>query len=169
LEALTRVELASSEVFCRATRFGVPSIVFSLEHKSQTDDLTAVAAGLVDNNEHESQINPVLNRELVGRGSLSPTPLPPLRPTQCTLSDAEHEGQKGFAHRDVRHRSGVRLLAGDHDGLLEDVQTVLFRSGLFVDIFTENVSKDLVQVLQAIIILFVAAEAMFRGDRKSVV
>ena len=32
-----------------------------------------------------------------------------------------------------------------------------------MDIFTENVSKDLVQVLQAIIILFVAAEAMFRG------
>jgi simple sugar transport system permease protein len=39
----------------------------------------------------------------------------------------------------------------------------LLRGGLFVDIFTENVSKDLVQVLQAIIILFVAAEAMFRG------
>jgi general nucleoside transport system permease protein len=39
----------------------------------------------------------------------------------------------------------------------------LLRGGLFVDIFTENVSKDLVVVLQAIIILFVAAEAMFRG------
>ena len=39
----------------------------------------------------------------------------------------------------------------------------LLRGGLFVDIFTENVSKDLVQVLQAIIILFVAAEALFRG------
>ncbi len=39
----------------------------------------------------------------------------------------------------------------------------LLRGGLFVDIFTANVSKDLVQVLQAIIILFVAAEAMFRG------
>jgi ABC-type uncharacterized transport system permease subunit len=34
---------------------------------------------------------------------------------------------------------------------------------LFVDIFTENVSKDLVQVLQAIIILFVAMEYLFRG------
>ena len=39
----------------------------------------------------------------------------------------------------------------------------LMRGGLFVDIFTENVSKDLVQVLQAIIILFVAMEYFFRG------
>ncbi len=39
----------------------------------------------------------------------------------------------------------------------------LIRGGLFVDIFANQVSKDLVQVLQAIIILFVAAEAMFRG------
>jgi simple sugar transport system permease protein len=39
----------------------------------------------------------------------------------------------------------------------------LTRGALFVDIFTGNVSKDLVQVLQAIVILFVAAEALFRG------
>ena len=38
----------------------------------------------------------------------------------------------------------------------------LLRGGLFVDIFTEHVSKDLVMVLQGLIILFVAAEAMFR-------
>ena len=38
----------------------------------------------------------------------------------------------------------------------------LTRGGLFVDIFTERVSKDLVFVLQALIILFVAAEAVFR-------
>ena len=38
----------------------------------------------------------------------------------------------------------------------------LNRGGLFVDIFTNKVSKDLVQVLQAIIILFVAMEALFR-------
>ena len=38
----------------------------------------------------------------------------------------------------------------------------LTRGGLFVDIFTERVSKDLVLVLQALIILFVAAEALFR-------
>jgi len=39
----------------------------------------------------------------------------------------------------------------------------LLRGGLFVDIFTEHVSKDLVMVLQGIIILFVASEALFRG------
>lgn len=39
----------------------------------------------------------------------------------------------------------------------------LTRGSLFVDIFTDKVSKDLVQVLQAIVILFVAAEALFRG------
>jgi ABC-type uncharacterized transport system permease subunit len=42
------------------------------------------------------------------------------------------------------------------------------RGGLFVDIFTEHVSKDLVLVLQAVIILFVAAEALFRGRRRQV-
>jgi simple sugar transport system permease protein len=36
--------------------------------------------------------------------------------------------------------------------------------GLPVDIFTDKVSKDLVLVLQAIIILFVAMEALFRGQ-----
>ena len=40
---------------------------------------------------------------------------------------------------------------------------VLQRGGIPVDAFTEHVTKDIVQVLQAIIILFVAAEAMFRG------
>lgn len=39
----------------------------------------------------------------------------------------------------------------------------LQRGSLFVDIFTENVSKDLVAVLQALVILFVASEALFRG------
>jgi ABC-type uncharacterized transport system permease subunit len=38
----------------------------------------------------------------------------------------------------------------------------LIRGGLFVDIFTDRVSKDLVLVLQALVILFVAAEAVFR-------
>ncbi len=38
----------------------------------------------------------------------------------------------------------------------------LIRGGLFVDIFTEKVSKDLVFILQALVILFVAAEALFR-------
>jgi simple sugar transport system permease protein len=40
----------------------------------------------------------------------------------------------------------------------------LNRGGLFVDIFTDKVSKDLVQVLQATIILFVAMEQLFRGQ-----
>jgi len=40
----------------------------------------------------------------------------------------------------------------------------LTRGGLFVDIFTDRVSKDLVLVLQALVILFVAAEALFRSQ-----
>ena len=40
---------------------------------------------------------------------------------------------------------------------------VLQRGGIAVDAFTPKVSKDIVQVLQAVIILFVAAEAMFHG------
>ncbi len=40
---------------------------------------------------------------------------------------------------------------------------VLQHGGLPVDAFTRHVSKDIVQILQALVILFVAAEAMFRG------
>ncbi|HEX7176158.1 MAG TPA: ABC transporter permease [Pyrinomonadaceae bacterium] len=40
---------------------------------------------------------------------------------------------------------------------------MLQRGSIHVDAFTENVSKDLVQILQAIVILFVACEAFFRG------
>ena len=39
----------------------------------------------------------------------------------------------------------------------------LLRGGLFVDIFTAHVSRDLILVLQGVIILFVAAEELFRG------
>ena len=39
---------------------------------------------------------------------------------------------------------------------------VLSRGGIPVDAFTQHVTKDIVQILQAIIILFVACEAMFR-------
>jgi simple sugar transport system permease protein len=39
---------------------------------------------------------------------------------------------------------------------------VLARGGVPVDAFTEHVTKDIVQILQATIILFVAAEAFFR-------
>lgn len=40
---------------------------------------------------------------------------------------------------------------------------VLQHGGIYVDGFSENVTKDIVQVLQGVIILFVAAEAFFRG------
>src|SRR5215213_4316477 len=40
---------------------------------------------------------------------------------------------------------------------------MLIRGGIFVDAFSEHVTKDLVEVLQAIVILFVAAEQLFRG------
>jgi ABC-type uncharacterized transport system permease subunit len=40
---------------------------------------------------------------------------------------------------------------------------ILQRGSVPVDAFTQNVSKDIVQILQAVVILFVAAEAMFRG------
>ena len=40
---------------------------------------------------------------------------------------------------------------------------VLQRGAVPVDAFTQYVSKDIVQILQAVIILFVASEAMFRG------
>ncbi|MFL6215145.1 MAG: ABC transporter permease [Blastocatellia bacterium] len=42
----------------------------------------------------------------------------------------------------------------------------LDRSKLFIDIFTDKISKDWVVILQAIIILFVACEAIFRGGAR---
>jgi len=60
----------------------------------------------------------------------------------------------------------VALLGRNHPtGVL--LAAVLFgmmiRGGIFVDAFTNNVTKDLVDVLQGIVILFVAAAALFRG------
>jgi simple sugar transport system permease protein len=43
---------------------------------------------------------------------------------------------------------------------------ILLRGGIFVDAFTTQVSKDIVDMLQGIVIVFVAAEAMFRGPLK---
>src|SRR5438093_6772914 len=40
---------------------------------------------------------------------------------------------------------------------------MLIRGGIFVDAFTNNVTKDIVDVLQGIVILLVAAEALLRG------
>ncbi|HND18742.1 MAG TPA: ABC transporter permease [Acidobacteriota bacterium] len=60
----------------------------------------------------------------------------------------------------------VALLGRNHPvGIL--LSAVLFgaliRAGLFIDIFTDHVSKDLSVVLQAIIIICVACEGLFRG------
>lgn len=43
---------------------------------------------------------------------------------------------------------------------------ILLRGGIFVDAYTTHVSKDIVDMLQGIVIVFVAAEAMFRGPLK---
>ena len=43
----------------------------------------------------------------------------------------------------------------------------LLRGGLFVDIFTEHVSKDLIVVLQAGVILFVAAAGVYVDRRRA--
>ena len=63
----------------------------------------------------------------------------------------------------------VALLGRNHPaGVL--VAAILFgaliRSSYPIDIFTEKVSKDWVVILQAIIILFVACEAIFRGGAR---
>ncbi len=43
---------------------------------------------------------------------------------------------------------------------------ILLRGGIFVDAYTIHVSKDIVDMLQGIVIVFVAAEAVFRGPLK---
>src|SRR3989475_1453599 len=43
---------------------------------------------------------------------------------------------------------------------------ILLRGGIFVDAFTLHVSKDIVDMLLGIVIVLVAAEAMFRGPLK---
>jgi general nucleoside transport system permease protein len=73
-----------------------------------------------------------------------------------------HDFSPGYGFAGI----AVALLGRNHPaGVL--LAAILFgalnRGGLFVDIFTDRVSKDLVQVLQAVIILFVAMEALFRG------
>ena len=73
-----------------------------------------------------------------------------------------HDFSPGYGFAGI----AVALLGRNHPlGVV--LAAILFgalnRGGLFVDIFTDRVSKDLVQVLQAIIILFVAMEALFRG------
>ncbi len=66
----------------------------------------------------------------------------------------------------------VALLGRNHPvGVL--FAAILFgaldRSKLFIDIFTDKVSKDWTVILQAIVILFVACEAIFRGGAKRLI
>jgi ABC-type uncharacterized transport system permease subunit len=63
----------------------------------------------------------------------------------------------------------VALLGRNHPAgvlLAALLFAVLQRGGVPVDAFTQLVSKDIVQILQALVILFVAAEAMFRSRQK---
>lgn len=73
-----------------------------------------------------------------------------------------HDFSPGYGFTGI----AVALLGRNHPAgviLAAIVFGALIRGGLFVDIFTDKVSKDLVLVLQAIIILFVAMEMLFRG------
>lgn len=73
-----------------------------------------------------------------------------------------HDFSPGYGFTGI----AVALLGRNHPvgvALAAILFGALIRGGLFVDIFTDKVSKDLVQVLQAIIILFVAMELFFRG------
>lgn len=72
-----------------------------------------------------------------------------------------HDFSPGYGFTGI----AVALLGRNHPvGIV--LAAILFgalnRGGLFVDIFSVKVSKDLVQVLQGIIILFVAMELLFR-------
>jgi simple sugar transport system permease protein len=73
-----------------------------------------------------------------------------------------HDFSPGYGFAGI----AVALLGRNHPAgvvLAAILFGALNRGGLFVDIFTDHVSKDLVQVLQATIILFVSVEALFRG------
>src|SRR5688572_25870778 len=76
-----------------------------------------------------------------------------------------HRYYDGFSDNYGFTGIAVALLGRNHPaGVL--VAALLFavlqRGGVQVDAFTTNVSKDIVQILQGLVILFVAAEAMFR-------
>jgi simple sugar transport system permease protein len=61
---------------------------------------------------------------------------------------------------------GCRGVAGTEPSIglfLATFCLILLRGGIFVDTYTVHVSKDIVDMLQGIVIVFVAAEAMFRG------
>jgi simple sugar transport system permease protein len=76
-----------------------------------------------------------------------------------------HRYYDGFSDNYGFTGIAVALLGRNHPaGVLAAafLFAVLQRGGLPVDAFTAHVSKDIVQILQALVILFVAAEAMFR-------
>jgi ABC-type uncharacterized transport system permease subunit len=76
-----------------------------------------------------------------------------------------HRYYDGFSDNYGFTGIAVALLGRNHPaGVLAAALlfAVLQRGGLPVDAFTANVSKDIVQILQALVILFVAAEAMFQ-------
>ena len=80
-------------------------------------------------------------------------------------------GETNFASRVVYGFVGiaVALLGRNHPVgvfLAAILFAILLRGGIFVDAYTLHVSKDIVDMLQGIVIVFVAAEAMFRGPIK---
>jgi general nucleoside transport system permease protein len=75
-----------------------------------------------------------------------------------------HRYYDGFSDNFGFTGIAVALLGRNHPAgvlLAALLFAVLQRGGIPVDAFTHNVTKDIVQVLQAIIILFVACEAVF--------
>ena len=77
-----------------------------------------------------------------------------------------HRYYDGFSDNYGFTGIAVALLGRNHPGgviLAALLFAVLTRGGIPVDAFTRNVTKDIVQILQATIILFVAAEAFFRA------
>ena len=76
-----------------------------------------------------------------------------------------HRYYDGFSDNYGFTGIAVALLGRNHPGGVIAAAllfAVLTRGGIPVDAFTQNVTKDIVQILQATIILFVAAEAFFR-------
>jgi simple sugar transport system permease protein len=76
-----------------------------------------------------------------------------------------HRYYDGFSDNYGFTGIAVALLGRNHPGgviVAALLFAVLARGGIPVDAFTEHVTKDIVQILQATIILFVAAEAFFR-------
>jgi simple sugar transport system permease protein len=76
-----------------------------------------------------------------------------------------HRYYDGFSDNYGFTGIAVALLGRNHPGgviVAALLFAVLTRGGIPVDAFTEHVTKDIVQILQATIILFVAAEAFFR-------